>query len=125
MKKLLLILTSVLSIVLFAAPTVVSAQTSGDVINGVCTGAEDPTACAGNDGSGVNTLVKTGIRIFQVLVGLISVVMIIFGGLRFVMSGGDSGKIASARNTIMYALIGVAVVVLAEVLVHFVINRVA
>jgi hypothetical protein len=50
--------------------------------------------------------------------------MIIFGGFRFVTSGGDANATASARNTIIYAVIGLAVAAIAEVLVRFVIFNV-
>ncbi len=57
-------------------------------------------------------------------VGIISVVMLIFGGLRYVISGGDSKKVTDAKNTIMYALIGLIISILAFAIVNFVINAV-
>ena len=57
-------------------------------------------------------------------VGIISVVMLIFGGLRYVISGGDSKKVTDAKNTIMYALIGLIISILAYAIVNFVINAV-
>ena len=50
--------------------------------------------------------------------------MIIYGGMRYITSGGDSGKITSAKNTIIYALIGLVVVALAQFIVKFVLNKV-
>ncbi len=49
--------------------------------------------------------------------------MIIIGGFKYVTSTGDSASISSAKNTILYALVGLAVVSLAQVLVHFVLNK--
>jgi hypothetical protein len=72
----------------------------------------------------VNNAVKFAIRIFQTIVGLISVFMIITGGLKYITSGGDSGGVSGAKNTILYAVIGLVVVALAEVVVQFVLNRV-
>ena len=57
-------------------------------------------------------------------VGIISVVMLILGGLRYVISGGDSKKVTDAKNTIMYALIGLIISILAYAIVNFVINAV-
>jgi len=57
------------------------------------------------------------------IVGAISVIMVIVGGLRYVLSNGDSAGLKSAKDTIMYALIGVAVAVFAYALVAFVISR--
>lgn len=71
----------------------------------------------------VDSIVKRVIDIFSVVVGVISVIMIIIGGLKYVTSGGDSGNISSAKNTILYAIIGLIVVVLAQVIVRFVLER--
>ena len=57
-------------------------------------------------------------------VGIISVVMLIYGGLCYVISGGDSKKVTDAKNTIMYAIIGLIIAILAYAIVNFVINAV-
>lgn len=55
-------------------------------------------------------------------VGVVSVIMLIWGGIKYSTSAGDSNKVTSAKNTIMYALIGLAVAVLAFAIVKFVIS---
>ena len=50
--------------------------------------------------------------------------MLIYGGLRYVISGGDSKKVTDAKNTIMYAIIGLIIAILAYAIVNFVINAV-
>ena len=55
-------------------------------------------------------------------VGVISVIMLIVGGIKYATSAGDSNKVTSAKNTIMYAIIGLAVAVLAFAIVGFVTN---
>lgn len=72
----------------------------------------------------INDMIKRAIQIFQVIVGLISVFMLIYGGLKYITSGGESAGITSAKNTILYAAIGLVVVGLAQVIVQFVLNRV-
>ena len=57
-------------------------------------------------------------------VGIISVIMLIYGGLRYVVSGGDSKKVTDAKNTIMYAIIGLIISILVYAIVNFVINAV-
>ena len=57
-------------------------------------------------------------------VGIISVIMLIYGGLRYVVSGGDSKKVTDAKNTIMYAIIGLIIAILSYAIVNFVINAV-
>ena len=58
------------------------------------------------------------------IVGVISVIMLIYGGLRYVISGGDSKKVTDAKNTVLYAIIGLIIAILAYAIVHFVINAV-
>lgn len=56
------------------------------------------------------------------IVGAIAVIMIVIGGLRYVISGGDASQVQSAKNTILYALVGVIVAILAYAAVNFVIG---
>lgn len=57
-------------------------------------------------------------------VGIISVFMLIWGGLRYVISGGDSKKVTDAKNTVLYAIIGLIISLLSYAIVNFVINAV-
>lgn len=73
----------------------------------------------------LNDIISLVINIFSVVVGLAAVIMIIIGGLKYITSGGDSGNIQSAKNTILYAIIGLVVVALAQFIVRFVLSRVS
>ncbi len=86
--------------------------------SGDCTTSEN-----GGDRS-VEGTIRSVVTILSYLVGAISVIMLIVGGLRYVLSGGDSGNVTSAKNTILYALVGIAVVILAQIIVNFVIKEV-
>lgn len=66
------------------------------------------------------------VRIIQVIVmatGAISLVMIIVGGLKYIISAGDSNATKSAKDTILYAIIGLFVAIFAQVIVAFVLSR--
>ncbi len=56
------------------------------------------------------------------IIGALSVIMLIWGGLRYILSGGDSKKVTDAKNTILYAIIGLIIAVLAYAIVNFVLN---
>ena len=56
------------------------------------------------------------------IVGIIAVVMLIIGGIRYVTSGGDSKKVTDAKNTVLYAIIGLVIAFLAFAIVNFVIS---
>lgn len=71
----------------------------------------------------VNSLITQVINIFSIIVGIVAVIMIIVGGFKYITSGGDSGNISSAKNTIIYAVIGLVIVALAQFLVQFVLDK--
>lgn len=56
------------------------------------------------------------------ILGAVSVIMIIIGGLRYVISGGDSSAVTAAKNTILYAIVGVIIAILAYAIINFVIG---
>lgn len=54
------------------------------------------------------------------VIGFLSVIMLIWGGLRFMLSGGDSKKVTDAKNTVLYALLGLAIAFFSYAIVNFV-----
>ena len=60
-----------------------------------------------------------------IAVGIICVVFIIFGGIRYATSGGDAEKVKKAKNTLLYAIIGLAIALLAAVIVNLVVDLTA
>lgn len=82
------------------------------------------TDSAGNTAAErIDQIVSQVINILSLAVGVVAVVMIIVGGLRYITSGGDSGNVTGAKNTILYAVVGLIVVALAQVIVRFVVDR--
>ena len=71
----------------------------------------------------VDDIVSYVINIFSIIVGIIAVIMIIVGGLKYITSGGDSNKVTSAKNSIVYAIIGLIIVALAQIIVKFVLAK--
>lgn len=66
---------------------------------------------------------KTITNVLLFIIGAISVIMLIIGGIRYVVSGGDSSAVTSAKNTILYAIVGIVVALLAYALVNFVLAQ--
>ena len=56
------------------------------------------------------------------IVGIIAVIMLIIGGIKYVVSGGDAKKVTDAKNTVLYAIIGLVIAVFAYAIVNFVIS---
>ena len=76
----------------------------------------------GADESKLDSLLAKIINIISIIVGIIAVIMIIIGGFKYITSGGDSGKVSSAKNTIIYAVVGLIIVALAQFIVKFVLG---
>lgn len=62
------------------------------------------------------------VNILLFVLGAIAVIMIVIGGIRYATSNGESSQISSAKNTILYAVIGLIVAVLAYSIVNFVLG---
>jgi heme/copper-type cytochrome/quinol oxidase subunit 3 len=77
----------------------------------------------GNPETKANNLITTIINIFTTIVGIVAVIMIIVSGFKYITSGGDSGKISSAKSTIIYAIVGLIIVALAQFIVRFVLKK--
>lgn len=67
-------------------------------------------------------VIQTIINIMLYIVGVLSVIMLVWGGISYTTSGGDSNKVTNAKNTILYALIGLVVAIFAWAIVNFVLK---
>lgn len=74
------------------------------------------------DASDIDSVITTVVEVLSVIVGVLAVIMIIISGFKYVTSGGDAQKVASAKSTLIYAIIGIVIVVLAQVIVRFVLS---
>jgi hypothetical protein len=81
----------------------------------------------GND-ENVNTdlpgLITIVVNTLLIIVGAVAVIMLIWGGFKYITSAGDASAVSSAKNTILYAVIGIIVAVLAYAIVNWVISTV-
>ncbi|MEI6237338.1 MAG: pilin [Candidatus Saccharibacteria bacterium] len=124
------IFIAVISFIAVGVLTAVATYAQADIQNNLCMGANlssDVSTCAEiTEGSGnsINSMVATIINIFSWIVGVICVIMIIYGGFRYVTAGGDSARVGDAKNTILYAIVGLVIVALAQVIVKFVLSKV-
>jgi hypothetical protein len=125
MKRIVLTLLIVLGLGASMAATYSStalATAKDEICNGA-NAAGGTTGCGGGD-TGITALVASIVTVFSWIVGVLAVIMIIFAGFQYVSSGGDSGKISSAKNTLIYALVGIVVVALSQIIVKFVLQKV-
>ncbi len=103
----------------FISPTVAFAAETHNIRNGI-EASRSPDMPADLFGAaGIFTQV-TNVMLF--LIGVLSVIMLIFGGLRYIISGGNAKSVESAKNTILYAIIGLVIAILSYAIVNFVVE---
>ena len=129
--KLFIVVSSLSAMLLTPVLPVFALDTQQQINNGLCSGAnlrftDNPTSCTGgNDATAkLNNLIHTVINLLSVIVGVVAVIMIIVGGFRYITSGGSDTGVTGAKNTILYAIIGLIIVALAQILVRFVLSKV-
>lgn len=88
-------------------------------------GVADGINAIGNTGGGTDLTVvfKTIVNVLLYIIGAVSVIMIVIGAIKYVTSNGDGSAVTSAKNTILYAVIGLIVAVLAYAIVNFVVTN--
>lgn len=129
MEKLKMMIAGLLAVPLLAVG-VTALVPAGDVyaqssINDGVTGglAAADTGSSANT-KGINGIVSTIINVLLYVIGLISVIMIIIGGIRYATSNGDANQVTSAKNTILYAIVGLVVAIFAWAIVNFVVEQI-
>ena len=108
------------------APGLVPAMASASITSDICTGSNvgsSTSSCTTNSSTdSLKKLAASIISVFSILVGVVAVIMVIFGGFKYITSGGDSNSVSGAKNTLIYAIVGLIIVALAQFIVHFVLN---
>ncbi len=135
MKRIKLLITVMYALALAIIPGAMLLSASpafaqnSEIQEALCSGANQEAPgttqqCETDSGTGVNGIVNTVITVFSWVVGVVSVIMIIVGGFKYVTSGGESNGVTSAKNTILYAIVGLIIVAVAQIVVRFVLSNV-
>lgn len=85
-----------------------------------CAANPDSSVCKASGSDDIGDVITTVINVLLFLIGAISVVMLIVGGFRYTTSGGDANNVKAAKDTILYAIIGLVVAFLAYAIVNWV-----
>ena len=70
----------------------------------------------------IESVISLALNVLTVIVGGLAVAFIVVGGIKYVTSGGDEKKVASAKNTLLYAIIGLVVAIVARVIIGLVLE---
>lgn len=112
-----------LIVAVFASPLVSSELAfATDTAQQACNGVQAAGGNANCNGNQLEKFLKDIVNILLFVIGTISVIMIIVGGLRYVLSGGDAGSIKAGKDTVLYAIIGLVVAIMAYAIVNFVLG---
>mgnify|MGYP006148111657 CR=1 FL=1 len=79
-------------------------------------------SCTDDAATQTEQLVARIINLLSAIIGIIAVIMIIINGLRFITANGDANSVSSARNGIIYAIVGLIIVAMAQLIVRFVLK---
>jgi hypothetical protein len=133
-KNLILVAAMGSSMLVPALVPVAMSTASADIQSNLCKGVNNAaqgtqdTSCGNAGKNGDTDLSKVAgqiVNVFSIIVGIVAVIMIIYGGFRYITSGGDSGKVGNAKNSLIYAIVGLIIVALAQIIVHYVLNTTA
>lgn len=123
MKRLFVVLSLIAMLLLPLFRATATAQ-----FNEICDDTtSDASICnAGSDDpvTGESGVLRKVLLMISYVAGVAAVIMVLLGGLKFITANGDPNSITSARNTVLYALIGVVVFLLSQIIVRFVISSV-
>ena len=114
------ILCSAVALLLIFSPGLGLAQVENQIQEGV-----NSAAGANNNANPETTLndtIASVVNILSIIVGIVAVIMLIVAGYRYTASGGDASKVAGAKNTFIYAIIGLIIAALSQIIVKFVLN---
>lgn len=121
-KAIIVTLALAVGLVPLAMAPAAGAACTGDAADCARQGAGQANTGAANEGN-LNIIIGNVINILLFIIGVVSVIMIIIGGINYTLSQGDSGKVKSAKDTILYAVIGLVVALLAYAIVNFVLGQ--
>lgn len=103
---------------LVAVPDVALASAADEVQKGI-------NAAGGSGQRNLTGVIRDIVNILLFVIGIASVIMIIIGGLRYVLSGGDAQATKAAKDTVLYAIVGLVVAFLAYAIVGFVTRQIS
>jgi hypothetical protein len=129
MKKLaILLVTAIAGFALFA-PALASAQplyfgtaSSDKACETLKNLNPDSEGCGASEG-GVNNIIKVTLNLISVIAAIIAVIMVIVSGFKYITAEGDATQLSNSKKTLIYAIVGLVVVVFAQAIVKFVLKR--
>ena len=121
MKKIIFLALMSLSVASVLSLAVVSGSASAQVSSGINAATTNEMKNKQIDGN--NGVIRTVSNILIWVVGIVLVIMIMWSGFKYITAAGDTSKVASAKNSLIYAIVGLIIAILAYAIVNFVIEH--
>ncbi len=119
-----LLVLPVSGVAVAAPPPWVAPSGSSATKDAVCSGIGGCDVNGNTQGVSLSGTANFILNLLSFVAALISVIMIVIGGIKYATSSGDSNEISNAKNTILYALVGLIVAVLAKPIVNLILRSV-
>lgn len=122
-KQHLLTLAATLGLVTLAALSpLAQVPASAQISDGLEAASTSETRARSISSSG--GVVQRAVNLLLWIVGIVSVIFIIWGGFRYITSAGDSSKVTAAKNTVLYAVVGLVIAIFSYAIAQFVFSNV-
>ena len=127
-KKLKNILISTLTVAVMVFGVSIIYQTGNTeiagAINSEITSGMNATSAGTSTPTDANVVIKNVTNIMFFIIGAVSVIMLIYGGIRYTTSGGNTNSVTAAKNTVIYSIVGLVISILAYAIVNFVVTNI-
>ena len=127
-KKLKNILISTLMVAVMVFGVSIIYQTGNTeiagAINSEITSGMNATSAGTSTPTDANVVIKNVTNIMFFIIGAVSVIMLIYGGIRYTTSGGNANSVTAAKNTVIYSIVGLVISIFAYAIVNFIVTNV-
>ena len=127
-KKLKNILISTLTVAVMVFGVSIIYQTGNTeiagAINSEITSGMNATSAGTSTPTDANVVIKNVTNIMFFIIGAVSVIMLIYGGIRYTTSGGNANSVTAAKNTVIYSIVGLVISIFAYAIVNFIVTNV-
>lgn len=124
MKKIIITLSCAVSLFLAALTLTPALNASAISVFNQCSSNPGSAVCKAQGTDDFSKMIRNVVNVMLYILGAIAVIMIVIGGIRYSLSGGDASNTKAAKDTILYALIGLVVATLAYAIVNFVLGSI-
>ncbi len=124
-----LVMAAIAIAIMALVPLLTPGQVGADgveVFESACKQSNNTELCKGNTEElfGADSIWTRIVNMIIFIVGAVAVLMIVIGGLRYTLSGGDQSAVSTAKNTIIYSVVGLVVSLMSFAIVNFVLARI-